>query len=930
MSNEGRPDQIRDEDAEEQVAGEEKPENSSELQSSNLAPNLDMNRVENSPGPLTPHVLIQWLPKELVFTSFDAFDSNLYLGTDQGDLLHYFEMEPGNYMLVSQTKVDGEKNDTVESIKALSLIEIAIVQCPGTLHFFLLPEFAPVPNMESVRGVSDFEILRYSSTTNSYKVRLFSSEGVRNASISSKKVSVSDFVYSGPVKRARTHHKSMMASDGTNYQLIDLKTGSELPLFHVSETTANLKPVIASYREGEFLLACGSSADEGAMGLVVNCQGDITQGTVAFEKFPLDIVVDLPFIIVNNGTYGIPIYRIEHNSEPKMEQRFWSSEGAMLRLVKCSRSFPIKNSAQQSQILEMLRLVPLSSGNHQFRIDQERNFILSEYEEVTSLVLFSAAGIYLLSKQSAILQFPDYSETTMENIGAFLEAIQESGHFSKFQRLEVEFLQILHLLLRTLHSPVIDDNVVSQWCTHSSEVDVRIFLHLCDIKIFGDPWIPNGLAGFIAETRLLKLKNNFTNYLELMGRFRSKLRDQNFDGLKDRDNIFRSIDVAVVQYCVESDARVDIGGCEQSSYSDMLLALRTKEKRYESVIYDICYRLEDYIECLKILREQGSYLKMSKFILDNLSRLEHCDGYKEEDLLADIIFLTEMSSSSAKWDEVKEDIKKILKETGLDVKDLVAVSESSATKVNLLEHLGTSDIDDKQFMIENYLSSIKNLMEVENLWDFFAQISSTYTQDLDYLKPSLKTYLEIKIKENPNCNNLQAVCEKLRTLVYEGENELVFAAVLKKIETFDIAQLLSLYLVRDVDKLTVFGDNVLERSMDFNDFETINEIVNEKEVARILKYYLGLKSKRDSLKLSEALLTKHLSTIKSNEQLLEIMDLIPSDYEIVTIIHALTPLLARFDNICAQQDLHKALLKQEIRKITRVLEGVGIQDNLQE
>lgn len=269
----------------------ENQENAPELDSPSEASGDEAEDLQISEGPIKLQPLIQWLPKELNFTAFDAYDNNLYLGTDVGDLLHYFEMEPGNYMLVSQTKFDDDRDLPIERIRILPLIELALVHCDGSLHFFLLPEFAPVPNMSNISEVNDFIVLKYSANSSSYKIQIFGESGARALRISNRKVTTSRTVYNKPITKARVHGKSLLAARGPNYELIDLKDGSETPLFHVSETSTNLNPLIAPYSSNEFLLACGSSEGESAMGLVVNTQGDITQGTIVFERFPLDLKV---------------------------------------------------------------------------------------------------------------------------------------------------------------------------------------------------------------------------------------------------------------------------------------------------------------------------------------------------------------------------------------------------------------------------------------------------------------------------------------------------------------------------------------------------------------------------------------------------------------------------------------------------------------
>ncbi|SCU79078.1 LANO_0A04984g1_1 [Lachancea nothofagi CBS 11611] len=919
MSNDKNSHQTHDETAEKELT-------TSEIEDAPREPSVtevnavEIDKLECTPGPLTPQVLIQWLPGELNFTSFDAYDKNLYLGTDQGDLLHYFEMEANNYMLVSQTEFDSDQKASIESIKVMPLIEIALVQSGETLHFFLLPEFAPVPNMDSVPYVSDFQILRYSSSSKSYQIQTFGAEGIRYLNVTGKRVSISDVVSTKPISKAHTYHKTMMASNGSNYEIVDLKSGREIPLFRVSEMSADLKPLIVSYSPGEFLLACGSSGSENAMGLVVNCKGDITQGTIVFEKFPLDILIDLPFIIVDYGDSGAFVYRVEPNDEPRVVQKLWSTNKSRLRMVKTSHAFAVNNPSRKSQIVDKLRLVPLIAGNNEFRIEQEQTYVASNYEEVTSLVLYSAVGIHLLYKESIILQIADYSESTMNKIESILGNNLSSSYISAFNKMEAHFLRLLLLLLETLHSSSIDQRIVSNWCIYSPTVDIRIFLYLCSVKIFGDPWVPNGLTNFICETRSLKLKNKFTDFLSIMKFLRHKLHDNELRGLKDKENIFRSIDLAVVESCIHNGLDVDITECESSSYSDLLPELQKNKERYGSIIFDLYHHNGDYANCLTLLREQKRGSEMSKFILINLEHLLRCDAYKEHGLLADVVFLVNLEIHGDERLNVLRNIKKILERAGLGIKDMVAMAENSTAKIAILESLGSEDFNDKQFMIDYYVAKLEDIMEKEKLWDFFAELSTSYSQDLDYMKPSFKTFLDLRIKASQKCASLIEIGEKVRTLMYEGNDRAMFDAVTDRIKNFDTASILLLFLIEDEDKHEILGHNLLDKLMAFNDFDSIDKVVGKENVVRVLLYYINLGSKRDSQLLMRTHLAKHLRILDSHESLLEALKLIPLDYGLGSIVDALSPVLINFENTLATQELHKALLRQQLQ---------AIQDSLQ-
>ncbi|SCU94149.1 LAME_0F06326g1_1 [Lachancea meyersii CBS 8951] len=923
MSDEESSQQPKDEDAKKELT---EPEENSCNATNDEAPEAvldEKDKLEASKGPLAFESLIQNLPAGCSPISCDADDKNLYLGTQQGDLLHYFELEPKNYMLVSQTKFDPNQDVPIEAVRVLPLIEIALVHSGKSLHFYLLPEFAPVPNMGSIANVSDFQIVRYSSSSNSYQVQVFGSEGVRKLNIFNKRVATSDLAYSKPVSRAKVHRKSMMASNGSNYELIDLKTGDKSPLFHVSETGVDLKPMIAAYHTDEFLVCCGSSATDNAMGLVVNCQGDITQGTIVFERYPLDILIDLPFILVDYGELGIYVYQVEMNNEPKIVQKFHTNaEGSRLRLARSTNVFSFDKPERKRQIVDKLRLVPLSLGTHEFRIDQERSYVTNNYEEVTSLLIYSSAGIYLLSKEPIILQISDYSETTIERIKEILQTYQNVNYIGTFQKLNIHYLRLLHLLLITLHCQSIDQKIVSEWCSSASQVDIRVFLRLCDIEILGDPWVPNGLVNFINETRSLKLCNKFLDFLQNLALIREKLREDTSCSVKDRENLFRSIDRAIVKYSVEHELNVNIDQCEPDNYADLLPLLKMKRELYGPLIYDIHLRMGDYPNCLNLLKEQDNGPKISSFMLKHFVDLQSNDKYSQKNLLTDVVFLIEFTASGADREIIMKDVIDIMENAKLDAKDLVTIAERNLTKVTILETLGFSDVSDKHFMIDYYISNVQEVMEKRNLWDLFAQLLASYTQDYDYLKPGFSSYLDLKLSANPECSGLLKYCEKLRALIYAENDRLVFDAVVERIREFDIADVLLFYLICDEDKYLIFEGNLLDKLMTFNDFETIDKLLTQKDVVKVLKFYLSLESEKDSSMLVKNHLRKHLNMVTSFENLVEILKLIPSDYGLANVADALTSVLVKSRSTITDQELHKALLKHQLQASARLLEGL--------
>ena len=107
--------------------------------------------------------IIEKLPTGIQISTIEAYDEHIYIGTQSGDLLHYFEIEVGNYLLVSRIKFDNDssndKNSPISKILLIPRIDKACILCNSKLVLFLLPELEPVPNLASVDTVNEIILI---------------------------------------------------------------------------------------------------------------------------------------------------------------------------------------------------------------------------------------------------------------------------------------------------------------------------------------------------------------------------------------------------------------------------------------------------------------------------------------------------------------------------------------------------------------------------------------------------------------------------------------------------------------------------------------------------------------------------------------------------------------------------------------------------
>lgn len=78
------------------------------------------------------NILVDDLPKDITITCMDADENHIYLGTSEGELLHYYEIEGGEYLLVSRMPFENNSTSSIKKIKLLPNIDRALILCgPG-------------------------------------------------------------------------------------------------------------------------------------------------------------------------------------------------------------------------------------------------------------------------------------------------------------------------------------------------------------------------------------------------------------------------------------------------------------------------------------------------------------------------------------------------------------------------------------------------------------------------------------------------------------------------------------------------------------------------------------------------------------------------------------------------------------------------------
>ncbi|SSD61434.1 uncharacterized protein SCODWIG_03195 [Saccharomycodes ludwigii] len=616
------------------------------------------------------------------YTAIDLFDNHIFLGTATGELLHYFEIQPSNYLLVSNTKYleeeeeqgkeqenESSSNTPIIKIKVMPLIERAwVLNGNGQLKLYILPEFAPVPNTEVLKNVNDISI--YKNTFHMYKTLILAKNSVSEESyykliecvVDKRSMRLTDFeIRLGHASNNNTNpmiknfilqKNTLLTVTKNNYVILELSLGKEnnkiikkMPLFKVFEgntdngkdtdDVCSNKHILTSFSSSEFLVACGSTLEDSAMALIIDNQGNITKGTIVLESgYPNEMLVDdsQSFVIANyQSEKNLEIYDMNIGwGQPKLVQTIsFDKETARDNKVKLFKSShqtfndtDSKNNNNKKLATERLRLVPinLSSNNtvNKIRIDQEKIYIEQNYENVSNILVYGKGKIDVLYKTPMVLEYNDYDEELLYKLENILAS--KYAKTTKFYKIQLGYLQTLYLLLLLLHKEKIDLEVQKEWIAYSGKVDLRIFFYILGFKIYGDLWVYNGLTDIIEKLKILKLIHKIPDVITLFGNFASNTLSCEFSkDIKDVSNVIKTVSIAYL--------KVYLGNSGSPAYSPEMVLDNLNLEISSQEIIDFLENYSDENESKNIIitsvflrtKQYGKYLAFLKNINDSES-----------------------------------------------------------------------------------------------------------------------------------------------------------------------------------------------------------------------------------------------------------------------------------------------------------------------
>jgi hypothetical protein len=327
-----------------------------------------------------------------------------------------------------------------------------------------------------------------------------------------------------------------------------------LPTLH-----SPLKPHVSTPTPNEFLLTTGTSADDPAVGMFVNLDGDVVRGTIQFESYPDSIIVDsqtsdpsmpqMPGDMSQEG-YVLAVVRREKNGtvEKIVEYQRWDVDPTDDQYHKDYLSLP-DSSMSKSQMalgevttatnlslpsvgnaLSLRRLYLHKATPEETALDAKRNDdedkLIDRFSSVqTKVLLFASDCIWWLVRNPLVVQLETRLSAAVNTeansfavqrtqVQAVINSIRGKEATNEFEffgfnyiRQQASLLLLIDLILKTNQGVIASE--VDKLSTHDAlvegEIDPRIILSiipvLADEVVEGQQglWIPGGLKNAIDQ-----------------------------------------------------------------------------------------------------------------------------------------------------------------------------------------------------------------------------------------------------------------------------------------------------------------------------------------------------------------------------------------------------------------------------------------------
>uniref|UniRef100_A0A060T5U8 ARAD1B06512p n=1 Tax=Blastobotrys adeninivorans TaxID=409370 RepID=A0A060T5U8_BLAAD len=499
---------------------------------------------------------------DAAITAVAAYDQSLYLGTSSGEVLHFFRADD-SYIISSKQKTHSKKTRSVSRILLLPSVSRGLVLCNQTTAVFSLPEFTPLSNMGSLRDVNDICIDSDNSTVASaesgVEVTVFAKSLIRVVNVFPESLKlVRNIDYPGVVTGVRRSLYGLVANT-ESYDLIDLQNIRKIPLFPISQAAGQeddqekLTPLVCPVGSEEFLVTSGVKSTEPSMGMVVNVDGDISRGTIAWEAYPSSIAVDFPNVAAVIGNKVV----IHSLLDQGLVDEISYETTPIVVNVLASHKVPHKPLAEKVQ------LVPIASGEEDVDTAELPESMKEKFEnesELASKMSILSSSLFVYSESNGVeclLSSPRVLALEQMVIDGQANQVLDELE-SNYLSSELAFVsfEYLHLLIgiNVIKGNDFGDMCRRAWIEEGQSLDPRILVYVFSPQdVHGDLWVFNGVVSMIRDLKKRKWKKN-TKAMEFFRLFvKAWLGRRGLESIgADKINVIKSLEMAHLRLILSS------------------------------------------------------------------------------------------------------------------------------------------------------------------------------------------------------------------------------------------------------------------------------------------------------------------------------------------------------------------------------------------
>lgn len=451
-----------------------------------------------------------------------SYNTNLYIGTSAGNLLHYILFDDADeYILIVHMPVSSGDAAAVKKLLVLPDVDMCLVLANNIVYSFSLPELTPcrVGKIKDANDILELNQVKTAKKNKLDKVIVYASSRILLVQFLPDNVKLlKEISYPGAAMGLSSaagtlanYSNICLVANKTNYDLVDLQKTQRILLFDFNhDNVPNIAPHIVPFEaqdkangEEEYMLTICSDVST-SLAMFINSVGDVTRGTITWvvDGYPTNgVTVQWPYIIGLFSSGPESELKLTFSSVEKLEVAY----SAPLKLVFNSAGLPdnVANmrvlkveaglTAVDRELLDALLLVRVGSRE---TMPHTKQFLTSH------VVFYDSGSLYYLCTETSLVKLIQdiLSKITAASDIAELQNISSSSEDIPDKQLSAK----VHFLLLLMESKFEEaKDIITSQHSKDEKIDPRIPLLLYE---FGDD---DALHDFVADKLLIQLTDAF-------------------------------------------------------------------------------------------------------------------------------------------------------------------------------------------------------------------------------------------------------------------------------------------------------------------------------------------------------------------------------------------------------------------------------------